>query len=225
MDQPRRSRRRLFAWITAGTVVAVAAVGALHTPAARPLLMRIGGCPMGASPAQIETAQRAAVKKTRGVTPSPARPALGFTLDGATLADVRAWAKGEGLACEELREGTLVKCAHVPASAVATDAHAAFEEIAFGFRLADKRLVNVTTLRVGLGGDEAATTLREITASLARDLGPPAFGGADVTAAELDQATPATIAYRYSDFIADVSAMRLPQRGIAVREHYMSAVD
>jgi hypothetical protein len=33
------------------------------------------------------------------------------------------------------------------------------------------------------------------------------------------------LAYRYKDYMADVSATKIPQAGVAVREHYMSARD
>ena len=41
------------------------------------------------------------VRKTRGTTPSPARPALGFALEGTTRDEVRAWAEDRGQYTDE----------------------------------------------------------------------------------------------------------------------------
>jgi hypothetical protein len=49
-----------------------------------------------------------------------------------------------------------IKCDAVPASAITGGAVGTLDEIAFGFRLADHRLVSVTTLAVGL--DAAAAS-------------------------------------------------------------------
>ena len=37
--------------------------------------------------------------------------------------------------------------------------------------------------------------------------------------------TTATVAYRYSDFMAEITATSFGERGVALREHYISAVD
>src|SRR5262245_34608618 len=110
--------RRLGGAVLGGTIL----VGLLHLPAARPLLMRLGACPVRATAQQTERARRGAMDKLRGAHPAPARPALGFALDTTTLADVQAWGRGHRVRCVASMQDTLVKCDSVPAAAVASGA-------------------------------------------------------------------------------------------------------
>src|SRR5690242_9186696 len=109
-----RTMRRATVATLAVLTVGVAGVGLLHTPGARSLLQRIGGCPVGrATPAQVEAAQRRAWRTLQGSEHAPARPALGFALGEATLPQIRAWAAARGLTCEVLRGGALLRCDQV----------------------------------------------------------------------------------------------------------------
>jgi hypothetical protein len=209
----------------AGTTAlgATTIIGLLHLPMARPLLARLGECPVRATPTEIEQARRIALRALRGTDPAPARPALGFTLETTTLADVQAWARTRGIACAASMSDTLVKCDAVPAGAVTTGASGTFDEIAFGFRLADHRLVNLTTLSGGMNVSAAATRFTAVAGTLAGALGAP-------TSERLPTSTwnaggPVFVQYRYADYLAGISAMELPGRGVVVREHYMSARD
>jgi hypothetical protein len=87
-------RRRWTVGLAGALAAATLGVGALHLPAARPLLALIGACPVGrASASEIEDARRIALRSLRGDTRAPARPALSFELERTTLDDVRAWAR------------------------------------------------------------------------------------------------------------------------------------
>jgi hypothetical protein len=89
-----------------------------------------------------------------------------------------------------------------------------YDEVAFGFRLRDLRLVNLTALRTGLSPGVAGGELRRIAARLEDALGPP---WKDIAG------DPAVVAHRHADYLAEVSAMSLRGRGHVLREHYMSA--
>jgi hypothetical protein len=199
-------------------------VGLLHLPIARPLLALLGACPVRATPGQTELARRAALRKLRGTDPAPARPALGFTLDTTSLADVQAWARTRGIACEASMQDTLVKCDTVPAGALATGASGTFDEVAFGFRLADRRLVNVTTLSGGFEAAAAAARFSAIAATLAGAIGAPPTAKR-LPSSAWDAGGPVFVEYRYADYIAGVSAMGMTGRGVVLREHYISARD
>jgi hypothetical protein len=213
-------------WIvrTAGTAAALTVlIGALHLPAARPLLALAGAvCPVGgASAREVEEARQLALRSIRGSDAAPARPAFGFALERTTEADVRAWASANRVACESSREATLLVCTAIPAAAL-PDGIAAVDELAFGFRLRDHRLVNVSALTSGVAEPAAARSLEHTAAALEAALGrassrrlPPASW----------DGRPAFVRYRFADYVADVSAMRLPGRGIVMREQYMSAVE
>jgi hypothetical protein len=205
--------------VAAAAALAVAAAGLLHLPWARPLLARLGGCPASrASPARVEAAQRRAWQALRGASAAPSRPALGFALAETTLAEVEAWGRARGLDCERLRDGALLRCAAVPAAALGVGPTGTYDDVSFGFRLRDGRLVNVTALRGGLAAPAAAEAMREAAGRLAGELGPPQRLSAPGS-------EPAFLQYRYVDYLADVTAMSVPRRGHAVREHYMAALE
>jgi hypothetical protein len=213
-----RSRKAVAA-VAAVFSICTAGVGLAHMRWARPLLQRLGGCPLGrATPLQVEAAQRQAWHALKGAGRAPARPAMGFVLDRTTLPQLRAWADVRGLACEVQRGGALLRCSHVPAAALTSGGAGVYDDLSFGFRLADQRLVNVTALRTGLAAVETAARLRDIAGVLERELGAP-------TRQAMIAGGPSFVQYRYADYLAGVTAMELPSRGHAVREHYMSGLD
>jgi hypothetical protein len=221
----RTLRRRLLA--TAGGVTfSIAAIGALHMPFARGLLMRVGGCPMAGAkmtPVEMDAARHLAVAANPGTTAAPARPALAFTLDVTTLADVHAWAKSAHVDCDDVHPG-LVKCTDVPGPRARAGA---IDELALGFNTAG-HLVNVTTLRQHLSPSQAADSARDLTTALRAELGPGGHTAGTFDAAHLAQPgaySTAMLSYRFADYVADVTAMNMGASGTSVREHYMSARD
>jgi hypothetical protein len=210
------------------TLVALTAfVGFLHTPAGRPLLARVGiGCPIKASAEDVEHARLVSVRATRGDTVSPARPALGFQLDTMTLADVNAWADRNHVSCDESRSGSLLRCKDVPTSAIGGSGPK-IDELAFGFTPKTKILVNLTSIREGLDSAVAATEMNEVASDLKSKLGAPSLASGSRSATYLGGGVmhTAMLEYRFSDYIADVSATNLSGHDLMLREHYMSARD
>lgn len=207
----------LVRWASIVVVTAGIGAGVLHLPGARSLLRRAGGCPIPrATAAQVEAAQARAFRVLRGTATAKSRPALGFGLEISTRTDVESWARKHRIACESRREGAILLCDAVPASAVSPGATGRYDELAFGFRLRDFRLVNLTALRTGLSPRAADGELRSVAARLGNMLGAPAKAVAG---------DPAVLVYRHADYLAEVSAMSLRGRGHALREHYMSALE
>ena len=201
---------------------AILLIGVLHLPMARPLLALAGACPVGrASASDIEDARRIALRSLRGEGKAPARPALGFDLEQTTLDDVQVWARARAIGCDLSRESTLLVCRSVPAAALHATTQETIDEAAFVFRLRDRRLITVATLTSGAAANAAADSFAANAASLAASLG--AAETRRVPRPGWDGAGPIFVRYRYADYIADVSAMRLPGRGIVMREQYMSA--
>ncbi|HEX3770370.1 MAG TPA: hypothetical protein VHV30_05880 [Polyangiaceae bacterium] len=212
----------------AALAVATAGIGALHMPFARPLVMKLGGCPMAGVKMDVETSEKAraiAAAAEHGAAPAPARPALGFALDATTLADARAWAQRSNLDCDEPRPG-LLACTDVPAAALGEAGAERVKDLELQFSQ-EGRLVNMTTWRDHMSPERASTTARAIVASLGAALGPGDANGA-FDAAHL-AAPPAhsmsSVSYRFRDYVAEVTAMNAPSGGPSVREHYMSARD
>jgi hypothetical protein len=214
-------------WIVrgAGTIAGLTlAIGALHLPAARPLLALVGQCPVGReSPREIEEARRIALRSLRGSGTAPGRPALGFALERTTEPEVREWARTRGISCESSREATLLVCNAVPAGALGRSKPQAVDELAFGFRVRDRRLVNLTTLTTGIDAAAAANAFAASAASLQSELG--AAAAQRMPSADWDGRRPAFVRYRFGDYVAAVSAMELPGRGIVMREQYLSAAE
>jgi len=233
-ESHRMGRMGRIATTALGTLAAATLViGALHMPFARGLLMRAGGCPMAGakmSAAQADNARRMGLSAMGSAPAShaaPARPALGFALDGTTLADIHAWASREHVDCEDVREG-FVKCSNVAPKALGRpEVEGEIDELALAFDVKGQ-LVNLTTLRMHLTPEQGARAAQQIVSSLDGSLGVSGDATADFAPAHLSQSGAAGIAsraYRYVDYVADVTAMTLPTSGLALREHYMSARD
>ena len=220
--------RRAAAALAGFLAVATAVIGVLHTPFARPLLMRLGGCPMYGkqmTAAQMDRARGLGVSGNRGTRSAPTRPALGFALDVTTLADVHAWANREHVDCEDVG-AALVTCSHVtPVALGRPGVEGSIDELGLGFDV-HGHLVNVTTLRTHMKSGDAANSARDVALLLSGALGPAdkangTFDANRLAVAGIDSL--ATVRYRYADYFADVTAMTLPASGASVREHYMSA--
>lgn len=218
-------RKKIFVGVPVAAVLLVGLMGVLHMPFARPALAWIGfGCPIPqATPEEIEAARLTSARAARGSTPAAERPALGFELDAMSKTDVEAWAEKHQVRCTPLQKGTVLRCEDVPASVFGSDG--TINDMTFKFEPKQLKLVTVTTLRNQLDAATAAAELNTITARLEDKLG----GGRRVgTPTEQYLASgpmrTAMTEYRFSNYIASVSATNLGRR-VAVREHYMSAVD
>jgi hypothetical protein len=226
---PIKWRRRLL--IGASAVgLSIGAIGVAHAPFARSLLMRMGGCPMAGArmtTVESEAARHMALGVDHGSVPAPARPALGFALDITTPVDVRAWARRERVDCDEVRVG-LIKCTNVRPGALGLPAaDGKIDELSLEFN-GHEHLVNTTTYREHLNPASAASAARSIVGSLRDRLGPAARSGGDFDAAQFSEAgarSISTVTYRFTDYLADITAMNAPSGGPAIREHYMSARD
>ena len=220
------SRRRVFLILGALTAT-VGAVGLLHAPFGRLLMLRAGGCPLASAKltvAQAENSRHLALRELKGTGVAPVRPALGFTLDVTTLAEARAWASSRHVRCEEPREA-LLRCAQVMPDALGLPSCQGPAELSLGF---DTRglLVDVATFRAQLPVETASRAATDIAGSLVATLGPSqtAVGSFDVDHLSRPGAwSIATRSYRYGDYVAGLTAMRLPSGGFAVREQYLSA--
>jgi hypothetical protein len=222
----RRAVRALFAaGMLGGAFVGV--MGFLHTPAGRPFMKRLGmSCPARkVTPAQAEALRMRGVGALRGSAAAPARPALGLSLDTARASDVAAWAKAHGLGCAAKdRPSATYTCTSVPASALSSAAgDGVIDQIVFAFA-PDGRLVSVDSLRRTLTAPDAARLFGRIEDDLAAKLGSDGVRVGNPTPAYLEGGAMRTarVQYRFSDYLATVTAMNLSGR-VALREQYQSA--
>jgi hypothetical protein len=203
-------------------------IALLHANGGRSLLL-LGGCPVGASASEVERSRMKAVVNIRGTAPAAKRPAAGFTLDVTTPDDVHAWAKEHRVSCSVGRGGMLIKCTAVPASALRDrpEARGTISEVDLAFRPRDKALVNVSVISFGMRPEPASSSMASTKRHLERELGPPTTAEGDISPRHLGQGGFATaiIAYRSSDFLAEVTATGLGSSGVMLHEHYLSAID
>ena len=208
--------------ITSGILGAlVVLIGILHMPFARSLLMQVGGCPIERDPSVIEQAQRAAALSRRGTAPAPTHTARGFRLGQDGPSEIESWASTNGVSCSSEREGTWLRCSDVPGADVGmlgTLAH-----VDFTFRTSDHRLVSVSTYQEDPDASHEGVVFSDAASDLESAFGQPSFRGGDASGSEL-YAT-ATLEYRYSDLLVDLTTTRLPSQGAAVFQSFVLATD
>ncbi len=218
--------------IGVGALALTGLIGVLHLPFAAPLLrmIRIGAvCPLTrGTPEQIDRAHAigGAAIHASATASAPARPALGFTLDQSTRADLDAWATRHGLSCSSIGgNANLRRCTDVPASAVGEpEVLGVIEEVAFELR-GTGELVNVETLRRGLTPARAALVTSDLERTAASTLGEPGRSGGQATAAHLAHGYLSSFVaeHVFTDYRATVSATNMGKTGVMVREQYLSA--
>lgn len=167
------------------------------------------------------------VAAVRGTGVAPARPAMVFTIDDTTLDQAQHWARDNRLACDQPRAGAF-RCNDVPAQALGLQPSPGSNAEVWLMFDGGGKLVNATTWRSHLAADVAAKMADQIAASLASRLGQPmkAFGGFDPQHLSNHTAdSVGTLSYHFGDYVAEVGAVNLPNSGVAVREHYVSARD
>jgi len=222
-------RGRLLAVLAGLTTAFIGLVGLLHTPYGRPLMRRIGvACPATrVSPDEVEAVRLRAVAALRTEVASPARPALGQTLDVSRAPEVLAWTRARGLVCAaSVRPVHALTCegGGAPGAAAARSRPGSppADQVVFAFA-PDGRLVSVDRLRSTLTAAEASRLFGQTADELAAALGPGQLVG---------EATPeyltggsmhaVRVAYRFSDYLATVAAVNVGGR-IVMHEQYESA--
>ena len=220
-------RARVLALLGGSCAGLVGLIAFLHTPYGRPLMRRLGAaCPAASvAPGEVEAVRLRAVAVLRTEVPSPARPAVGQTLDVSRAADVTAWAHTHRLACvESARPSHAIRCEGEGSMGErARDPHVPpVDQIVFAFA-PDGRLVSVDRLRSRLTAAEASRLFGQTADDLAAALGPGRVAG-DATADYLASGSMhvARLAYRFSDYLATVTAMNISGR-VVMHEQYESA--
>jgi hypothetical protein len=218
-------RARILALLGGTCAGLVGLIGLLHTPYGRPLMRRLGAaCPAAkVSPAEVETVRLRAVAALRTEVPSPARPAVGQQLDVSRAADVTAWAHARRLACvESTRPSHTIRCEGSDGERARDPRMPPIDQIVFAFA-PDGRLVSVDRLRSRLTAVQASRLFGQAADDLAAALGPGRLAG-DATPDYLASGSMhlARLAYRFSDYLATVTAMNVAGR-VVMHEQYESA--
>jgi len=218
------NRKPLIA-VAATIAVATAIIGWMHTPGARPILRRLGiPCPVNSvTSEQVSHLREIGLSGMRGPAPAPARPALGMILDGTTEKEAMAWATANAVQCDSVVHGyRFLRCRGFPAKALGAGGPAV-SELWLSFGTAGT-LIGVDVYRRGLDEPGERAVWAEATGKLKSQLGDPAvhFGDPAPSSLLATSLQSARVQYRYSDYVATVTAVNLPHAGLAVREQYLS---
>jgi hypothetical protein len=218
-------RARIVALVGGACAGLVGLIGILHTPYGRPLMRRLGAaCPVAkVAPGEVEAVRLRAVAALRTEVPSPARPAVGQTLDVSRAADVTGWAHARRLACvEAARPSHTIRCEGSDGERPRDPRVPPVDQFVFAFA-PDGRLVSVDRLRSRLTAVEASRLFGQAADDLAVVLGPGRLAG-DATPDYLASGSMhlARLAYRFSDYLATVTVMNVSGR-VVMHEQYESA--
>jgi hypothetical protein len=221
---------RLFSYGAVTLLSALSLVGALHTPALRPLrpLLRELACPMGTLSAHdAEAVQQAAIRQDNASSQPQQRATthavFGFTLGATTLNDAQAWASKNSVSCTEKREGSVLTCFDVPFGAVShyTSLPSApnLHELSLTFDTSTHTLRDVSAYRHGLATDDARANAIRVREHATELFGAPHTSHGDWALPSLGHYETATMRYHFVDLVADLTVSALPQ-GTTVQERF-----
>jgi hypothetical protein len=205
---------------------ATALIGWMHTPSGLRALYAMGvPCPMDkVTAAQVVAGHAQGLVAVRGTSPAPQRPALGLLLDQTTEANALAWAQEKKMQCDTVVRGLrYLRCRGVPADALGIGGPP-ISEMWLSFAPTSK-LIGLNVYRRGLSPSDLDTAWLSSVGRLQAQLGTPSVQAGDASASALmrsDYAT-ARVQYRFSNYIATVTAANLSYAGLSLREQYVSA--
>ena len=228
-----RRIKKLLALAVGVPTFAVALVGLGHTPAARPLLAKLGfryGCPVNVdnvTPKALEEQRVAQMRQMRGDKPAAAHPALRFQLDQSTKAQVLAWSHEQNVACVEELKGAALRCTAVREAALEdAEIGAPIDDVFLRFEPGGK-LVGMDVMRLNVSLEQAVRVVDGTSTRLTADVGPPTSTEGTATPDYIGSEPFRRVGfqYRFSNYAADISATNLANRGVVVREQYWSIPD
>jgi hypothetical protein len=204
------------------SVLGTAAIGALHLPFARPLLTLVAqaaGCPVDLEGGDPEALERFRVNELRaraGTSAPRATPALGFELGVSSRTEVLAWLGASARDCKQMAQGSALGCENV-----VSDGEPAIASLYARFD-ADDKLVALDLFREGGSAEDALAHFARVDRSLGERVGPRTEVSGELDAAHLAAARYRRVAseFRYSSYVAALSAMNFGARGVRVRETY-----
>jgi hypothetical protein len=218
-------------------LVAFGLIGFAHTPKGKPILRWLGismgavgaRCPLGfdgkpVSPLGRDQNAAYFASKHAGTSPALEHPALGFTLDTTTRADVQAWAEANHVDCGKKQGGYDMACTEVPAAAMPKgfgNVGASALWLNFG---SNGALLSVTTVRKGTTAEEASRAYREVVATLVAKAGPAAVTRGDGSAQMLEAGLLAQSVseFRFTDYYAVIRVTNDGHDGNCITEVYRS---
>ncbi len=237
MTKGRGSRVWKVVGVPTGLAVAfVGLMGLGHTSLGRPLMPLValiehhgsGACPFGygakATPEQRERARDVFAASHRGEEVAMARPALGFSLDRTTKADVYAWASASGVSCSEPRGGHDLECSNIPDSVVpAMLRGASIQSLSLDFG-EGQRLLSLTVIRHDGSAAAVSAAFQAVSRNLTSEAGAPSAVAGDPSAEWLSAGAlrQASAEFRFKNYYAVARATNMGGHGYLLTEVYRS---
>jgi hypothetical protein len=156
----------------------------------------------------------------RGNEAARSHRALAFTLGATPRAEVEAYMQQHGARCESKAHARLLECTNVP-DALSGHCGPRIENLQLQFD-PNGTLVALDLFRSGTTGQDALALLAARERDLNHQVGPSTEQTGERNARTLDEHAFArtSTAYRYTDYVAELSAMSYGARGVRVREQY-----
>jgi hypothetical protein len=204
---------------------------ALMAGGKRPAVEQIGGggsgCPLGFS--KIDPSQKDAVLKKkadelRGSQRALAKPALGFTFEKTTKADIEAWAKANQVTCHPARFMSDFDCVDVPADLLAREGGGpAVKALKITFD-SQERLASLTAIRYDRNPDELVSFYTQRVSTLTQAAGPPSKNEGETSPQYLEAGAPnhASSTFAFNDYYAKTSVRQIREGEFMLVEEYRS---
>jgi hypothetical protein len=154
------------------------------------------------------------------------RPALGFTLDVTTRAQVQTWASEHGVTCTPISGGATLECADVPAALLPAGENSLGLATAwFSFPFDDK-LEIVKTMRHAPDAESVIAALDDEQTTLTAKAGAPVVRDGDLDAEHLaiGQLRQAHVEFQFQNYRATVRATNMGARGYMMSEMYAAVL-
>jgi hypothetical protein len=164
------------------------------------------------------------MKALEGTRVASIRPALGLSLGETTIDEARDWGALRGISCnEEVRGLHLLSCHDIQPRLIGDQVgKTPIEVLTFTFNPRG-RLEGVDVFRRQVSPREAALVMDELSHRLSHLLGRPSVVLGKNSAQYLSEGLrTSSTQYRFRNYVAMVSATRLPLSGVAVHEQYLA---
>jgi hypothetical protein len=176
-------------------------------------------CPMDTiSETQVESLRQEVLPEIRGTLKAPSYPALDWSLVKVSEKNLRRQLNQKGFNCEaKAKAYTIVECKKVWAK----NENIVADKLAFVFN-SEKKLIAVEVFYRQLSSQYAIRHLQKVAAALKKELGPPTYQMGNWTPDYFrKEMNSSIIEYKYQDYLAKVTATRLPRNGVAIYEQYL----
>ncbi len=222
--------RRIVLWAGGLAAAFTIVMVVIHVPIVRNWLASRGHhgaglCPLGYGTTGTSVAARARANAAqRGTAVAKARPALGFTLDETTAADLKQWAATHGITCTSAHGAHLVECHDVPGSLTGGQDLAA---TSVWFQLGPTGTLSaIRTVRRAANPAAVSAAFSGIERELTSQAGSAATRSGTASPEVLARAAlrQAAVEYRFTNYHAAVRATNLGD-GFALTEDYSSLLD